>query len=385
MVIEKTSVVLVCGWDGPVARTARSLLRAGTAVVRLDLAHVREGVVRRTVTTVDTEHESVLELAHGCVSCTVREGLLPLLRLLSQRSNVDRIVVQLDPELEPEAVIWAIRHVVVAGINGRVDGPASLDVVVETVVACLDADTWLTDATGDDALDDDRTVAQIVVGQVAGADVIVAGEPSFPTVAVLARLAPEAVVSSTLPASLPIGRHANFDAHAPLLRGEPPLDADHGVELVEFTAARPFHPERLHDAVDVLLDGVVTARGRMWVATQPEHALWLESAGGGLRVASAGRWLAAMTPQEQDRQPSERRALAALHWDSRFGDRHTSMVVLVHTADPDDIHRALTRALLTDHEMSEPWDWHDPFGGYHEDPCETTGLTLSEKGHKNEE
>jgi G3E family GTPase len=50
--------------------------------------------------------------------------------------------------------------------------------------------------------------------------------------------------------------------------------------LVEFTATRPFHPERFHEAIDVLLEGVVTARGRIWLATQPDEALWLESAGG---------------------------------------------------------------------------------------------------------
>ena len=47
----------------------------------------------------------------------------------------------------------------------------------------------------------------------------------------------------------------------------------------------------------VLLEGVVYSRGRVWVATQPGEALWLESAGGGLRVASADTWLAAMTPE----------------------------------------------------------------------------------------
>ncbi|MGU3432109.1 ribosome hibernation factor-recruiting GTPase MRF [Actinomycetes bacterium M1A6_2h] len=379
MIIEKAELVLVCGWNGPVDRTARSMLRPGTAIVHLDLAHIGEGVVRRTVTTIDTERETVLELAHGCVSCTVREGLLPLLRALSQRSNVDRIVVRLAPELEPDAVMWAIDHVVVTGINGRVDGPASRDVATPTVVTCVDGDTWLMDATGDDALDDDRSVAQIVVGQVACADVVVVGEADEPTRAVLARLAPDAIVCSSLPARVPIGRHSGFDPHAPLLRGEPPLDVDHGVALVEFAAVRPFHPERLHEAIDVLLDGVVTTRGRVWVATQPDDALWLESAGGGLRVAGAGRWLAAMTVQEQEQQSPERRALTALQWDSQFGDRHTSLIVLVHTADPDEIRRALSWALLTDDEMSGPWNWHDPFGEYHEDPCETTGVTLTEK------
>ncbi len=163
------------------------------------------------------------------------------------------------------------------------------------------------------------------------------------------------------------------DAHSPLLRGQPPLGEDCGVRLLEFGARRPFHPQRLHEAIDVLLDGVVRARGRAWVATQPDTALLIESAGEGLRVAHAGPWLAAMTPEQQQRVSGERRAMAALRWDDTYGDRDTSMVILTHDADPDEIRRALEWALLTDEEFADPaaWPtWDDPFGDYHEDPCD---------------
>ncbi|WP_037110616.1 GTP-binding protein, partial [Rhodococcoides fascians] len=190
--------------------------------------------------------------------------------------------------------------------------------------------------------------------------------------------------ADALVAAVPLGarRGAVTDAHSPLLRGEPPLTADCGVTLVEFSATRPFHPERLHEAIDVLLDGVVTARGRAWVATQPDEALWIESAGGGLRVASAGKWLAAMTPEEQDGVDTSRRAMAALRWNDEFGDRDTSLVVLVHAADPSEIDRTLQWALVSDDEMTDrqAWaEWNDPFGQWHEDPCETTESPYSEQ------
>ena len=58
------------------------------------------------------------------------------------------------------------------------------------------------------------------------------------------------------------------------------------------TARRPFHPERLHTAMDVLLDGVVRTRSRIGLATRPDAVLWLESAGGGLQVGCyTGDWL----------------------------------------------------------------------------------------------
>lgn len=395
----RTPLIVVSGLHGPTDRAARALLRPGTVVVHHDLGHIDEAVVRRTVTTVDGEQLDVLELAHGCISCTLREDLLPLLRRLHTRSSVDRIVLHLDPQLEPEALCWAVEHVVVAGVVGQIDGPAARDVRVEAVVTCLDAQTWLDDATGDVDLrpgtGDDRTVAQVVVGQVEFADALVVapgadGWQQARLHAVLSRLAPGAPITWTdepdvdalLGLVPPTARRGSVDdAHAPLLRGQPPLGEDCGVRLLEFAAGRPFHPQRLHEAIDVLLDGVVRARGRAWVATQPGNALLLESAGGGLRVAHAGPWLASMTPEQQERVPASRRAMAALRWDETHGDRDSSLVVLVHDADPDEILGALRAALLTDAEFADPdsWPtWDDPFGDYHRDPCEDLELGLRE-------
>jgi hypothetical protein len=124
--------------------------------------------------------------------------------------------------------------------------------------------------------------------------------------------------------------------------------------MVEFHARRPFHPQRLHDAIDLLLDGVIRSRGRLWLANRSDQAMWLESAGGGLRVSSAGKWVAAMSASEAAYIDPERRAFANLLWDDDFGDRHTSMTVLVRGTQPAEIPRAIRRALLTDDESAEP-------------------------------
>lgn len=400
----RTPLVLVSGWCGPVHETARSFLGdAGTVVISHDLAELEQGVVRRTVATgtaaAPVETTEILELAHGCVSCTLRYDLLPMLRRLHARSSVHRVVLELDPALEPEAVCWALEHVPVVGVVGQIDGPAARDVRVAGVVTCLSADAWWDAVTGDEDLDDDRTVAQVAVGQVAFADALVVDDGAWDPWsihrirAVLARLAPGAPVSSVAdgPALLPrIGadaRRGRVDgAHSPLLRGRPPLDEDHGVALVEFAARRPFHPGRLHEAIDVLLDGVVAARGRLWLATRPDVALWLESAGGGLRVAAADRWLADMTDDEMSEVDPERRALAALRWDARFGDRDTSIVVLTHDVEPEEITAALHWALLTERELVDEasWPtWDDPFGEFHTDPCAEAPLGVFEKNGEN--
>lgn len=409
--------MVVAGFSGQaaagVARLAATLRAApGTVTIRHDLSALGEGIVHRTVRIGEQETSTVLELAHGCVSCTLRIDLLPLLCTLAARDSVNRIVLELDPAFEAEAVCQAIEQVVITGVLGRVDGPAGREVRVEAVLTCLDAQTWLADATSEDTLaerglatvDDDRTVAQVAVGQVDFADAVVAldntgdADDQARLAAVLSRLVPEAPVAwvrdmaqldvealiARIPADSRRGRI--FDAHAPLLRGQPPLGTEYGVALVEFAASRPFHPTRLHEALDVLFDGVVTARGRMWLATQPNEVVWLESAGGGLRVGGAGPWLAAMSPSELEQADPTRRAMAALRWDEQFGDRDISLVVLAHDADPAEIRQALHWALVEDDELrlverapERVAQWEDPFGEWHADPCESgepTGLPV---------
>ena len=383
----RTPVVLLCG-QGATDDVARELQSSpGTVLVR----HAFDGhvVVRSVATGTDTS-EWALELAHGCVSCTVRDDLLVLLRRLHRRSDVRRIVVVLMAWLEPEPVCWAIENIEVQVGPGYIDGPAARDVRIDGVVTCIDTAAWLPESLGEDELDDGRTVAQVVVGQAELADVLVLTEPESTTLAVLRRLSPTARITTgpervelALSHLEPNSRRGRpVDPHDPLLTGEPPLDRDGEVGIVEFVARRPFHPVRLHEALDVLLDGVVRARGRAWLASQPDDVVYLESAGGGLRVSHAGRWLAAMDHHERAYADPQRLALAAVGWDERFGDRHISLTAIVCGARPDDIVATLRDALLTDDELEADWtEYPDPFGDWHEEPCETPVEETANPGH----
>ncbi|MET0898382.1 MAG: GTP-binding protein [Mycobacterium sp.] len=386
----RTPVVLIAG-QGDTDATAEVLLRQpGTLVIK----HRFDGhIVQRTLTTVQhgvaTDADAALELAHGCISCTVRTDLLVLLRTLSRRNDVSRLVVHLPAGMEPEPVCFAINRVPVRVGPGYLDGPAARDVRIEAVVVCIDADGWLSQALGDEELPDGRTEAQVAVCPAEFADVLVVSSPEPMVLAVLRRLAPRSRITvgadrveTALAHVEPDSRGGRSDhAHGPLLAGQPPLDADGPVKVVEFGARRPFHPGRLHDALDLLVDGVVRTRGRLWLANRGEHVMYLESAGGGLRVTNAGKWLAAMTSSEVAYVDPERRAMADLMWEYRYGDRHTSMAILVCGADPSEIRAALQGALLTDDEMNRPNGWRsydDPFGDWHIEPCEDTAELIAD-------
>lgn len=384
--MTRPELLVLTGLHAPGVEAVVGRIRAldpSAAVLHHDLRGIASGRVHRRLRHRDRDERAVLELAHGCLSCTLREDLLPQLVRLAGPGGARRIVLHLDAGLEPEPVCWSLLHVLVDGapVGDRVD--------LRGVITCLDAGTWLDDATGDAELaergfaalpEDERTLAQVAVGQAEFADVVVHTGTADAwqlarTDAVLARLAPAAlrlrlsdlddrVLLADLPPAAHRGRPA--DVHAPLLRGEPPLDRDCGVQLAVFTARRPFHPERLHEAMDVLLDGVVRARGRIWLATRPDDVLWLESAGGGLQLGHAGEWLAVGDAAAWADAGPERRALASLGWDPRFGDRAQDLVVLAHDADPAEVEARLTAALLTDAEVAageEAWRrLPDPFG-----------------------
>ncbi|OAN42563.1 ribosome hibernation factor-recruiting GTPase MRF [Mycolicibacterium iranicum] len=377
----RTPLVVVAG-QVMTEQVCNALLdESGTLVVR----HRFDGQVVVRSVTINRESgphtsEWPIELVNCCLDCTIRDDLLILLRRLHRREDVDRIVVHLPPWQEPEPLCWAINSVDVHVGPGYVDGPAGRDVQIDAVVTTVNAADWLPDALSADTLeDDDRTVAQIVVGQAEFADVLVLSAAEPTTEAVLRRLTPRARVvfgapecAATLPRLAPDSRRGrDHDPHGPLLAGQPPLDADGEVQILEFYADRPFHPMRLHLAIEDLLDGVVRIRGRVWLASQNDTVVWIESAGGGLQVGQAGTWLAAA---EADDDPDpDRVALARLRWDERSGDRHIALTALLCGADPLTVKDALTGALLTDAEWSRPHEWRDyddPFGDWHEDPCD---------------
>ena len=124
----RTPVVLVAG-QGAGTDVADVLIRTpGTAVV----GYAAEGhvVIRRVSGMRDTKlviTQWPLEITNCCVTCTIRNDLLILLRQLHRRSDVHRIVVHLMEWLDPEAICTAINDTPVQLGPGYIDGPAGRD------------------------------------------------------------------------------------------------------------------------------------------------------------------------------------------------------------------------------------------------------------------
>lgn len=393
----RPSLTVLSGfWRSATYAVARALLVADPALllVQHDLADLTAGTVHRVVrdSTGVLEDERIT-LAHGCVSCTLREDVLPTLARLA-RAQPDRDLLLMLPEVvEPEAVAAVCAHCLV-------DGAPITDLLqIDSYVTVVDAEHLLDGLISTDDLkhlgiaaadNDDRALADVIVRQIEYADTIVlwgqSREGMYDTSrlsVLLERMAPWATqvrVNGDLVDTAALTRQLRGTLrHRPetpgiLTRGlegytlgvhEPHPDC--GIVSVVFRARRPFHPQRLHDVLEDINDEVVRSRGHLWLASQPDTVIAWDFAGGGLSLGSLGRWLAALPDPYWDDVSDHRRLAAALDWDPYYGDRNQHLVFIGLDLDPAALGRTLTRCLLTDGELadgSDTWrSYNDPFTG----------------------
>lgn len=84
----------------------------------------------------------------------------------------------------------------------------------------------------------------------------------------------------------------------------------------------------------------------------------LNVAGRSIRVAPAGRWVAALPAEERVEQFETHPELAE-EWDDEWGDRGTRLVVIGTEMDHESIRDRLERCLLTAEEMEADWEAFD--------------------------
>lgn len=393
----RPSLTVLSGfWPAATFAAARALLAADTSLllIRHDLAEIRDGVVRRVIRTgTGIVEDERVELRHGCVSCTLREDVLPTLVRLT-RTHPDRDLVLMLPEaVEPETVAAAAAHCLVNGV------PITDLIRVDSYVTVLDAEHLLdglasTDdliALGIQAADNDhRALADVVVRQIEYADTLVLwgqsrdGEFDTGRISVLLqRMAPWAthlrVDGDLVDAGMLTRQLRHTHRHRPeipgvLARGLQgyPLGAhepepDCGVVSAVFRARRPFHPQRLHDVLEEVNAEVIRSRGHLWLASQADTVIAWEFAGGGLAMGSLGHWLVSLPEDRWDHVEDQRRLAAAMDWDPYYGDRHQHLVFIGLDIDPVELHQTLAGCLLTDAELADGEDtWRtypDPFAG----------------------
>ncbi|GAA4015169.1 CobW family GTP-binding protein [Streptomyces plumbiresistens] len=360
------SVVIVGGLHADARRAAVARLLAdvpGSVVLHHDLATAAAGTVVRTIrdaTGIIDAGEA--PLVNDCACCALREDLVPELRRLAEVGATHLAVVELWDSVEPKAMA----EVVTAG-----------GLTVTGVITAVDPALVLPYlANGDDLADgglaaaatDQRTVADTFARQLEYAPVLALAdspEADDEDRELLAQLHPTA-------RQVPIGHGdlagarpelaraalAGFDVEAAAAAQHPacallPAEADaHGVSTLVWRRHRPFHPERLYEALEDITCAAARSRGRFWLADKPDALLHWDAAGGALCVESAGPWLASLPDAAWEMVPPVRRAAAALDWHPEHGDCCQHLVFTSPGLDRDGLESLLESCLLTDTEYA---------------------------------
>ena len=290
-------ITVISGLDRLATYSAGRGLVAGDPHARL-VSHcidqISVGLVSRTIEAGDgSVAAQLIELAHGCVSCTLRGDVLPTLRALAADPGVDRAVLVLPEAVEPIGFLDSFHRV-----TDEARRTASDVCFVVAVVAMVDSPRLMGRLTSGDTLAehglavdswDDRQVAEVLVGQIETADVIVAPGATNQQRSVLRLLNPEA----SLPERLPSHIDTVFDFVRTSRRTLATSLANHSQDCresdawrVQWRTDRPLHPLRLLTALEQVGDVSLRGRGYLHLATNPATGVEWDSAGRQLRLGA---------------------------------------------------------------------------------------------------
>ncbi|GIH22280.1 cobalamin biosynthesis protein CobW [Acrocarpospora phusangensis] len=365
-----TPVVLVAGLHTPArSATVNRLLAAhpGAIAVHHDLREVTSGRIEREVRDSSGIHDlTQVRLAHACVTCTIREDLLP--QLIRHADTASLLIVDLWDSVEPRSVAEALDEAPeILRLTGVLTALHTEHLPIDIARGERLAETGQAGAAGDR-----RYLAEVLARQIEYATALILHNGDREDIelarALLSHLAPVTpVFTDSLPAVTGPALHTRELAE----RVDPataqlPCDARTGeVTTVVWHRLRPLHPARLFAAMGDLIAGSVRSRGRFWLATRHDRLLAWDSVAGAMSVADAGPWLAALPETSWDQISPARRVAAALDWTDPLGDRVQHLVFTGPDLDRDRIHTLLDSCLLTPAEAvsgSHTWShYEDPF------------------------
>ncbi|UUN29748.1 GTP-binding protein [Streptomyces sp. FIT100] len=361
-------VVIVAGLHSDARKEAvEQLLRTvpGSIALHHDLSTAADGTVRRTLRDAAGEMSSgETPLVNDCACCALREDLVPELARLAASGLTRLAVVELWDSVEPKAMA----EVVVAHGGDALELTNVITAVDPALVLpCLGNGDDLADAGLAAAATDQRTVGDTWARQLEYAPVLAlvdSADADDADRALLAQLHPTARQVGTGAAELARLAFAGFDVETAAAAQHPscallPQEADEaGVATLVWHRRRPFHPERLYEALEDLTCAAARSRGRFWLADRPDTLLAWDAAGGALCVENAGPWLASLPDAAWEMVPAMRRAAAALDWHPDHGDCCQHLVFTSPGLDRDGLAQLLDSCLLTDAEYAsgrEAW------------------------------
>ncbi|WP_329124850.1 CobW family GTP-binding protein [Streptomyces sp. NBC_01353] len=337
----------------------------GSVALHHDLSTAAQGTVQRLVRDTSGElSRGEAPLVNDCACCALREDLVPELERLAGSGLTRLAVVELWDSVEPKAMAEVI----------AAHGADTLDLT--GVITAVDPALVLPYlVNGDDLADaglaaattDRRTIGDTWARQLEYAPVLAlvdSEEADDEDRALLAQLHPTALRVPAASGELAQAAFVGFNVESAAAAQHPacallPQEAEEaGVTTFVWHRRRPFHPERLYEALEALCCAAARSRGRFWLADRPDTLLAWDAAGGALCVENAGPWLASLPDAAWELVPPMRRAAASLDWHPEHGDCCQHLVFTSPGLDRHGLEHLLESCLLTDAEYAagpEAW------------------------------
>ncbi|GHD08581.1 cobalamin biosynthesis protein CobW [Tianweitania populi] len=172
-----------------------------------------DGEILKSCGVENCPDENIVELANGCICCTVADDFAPALdQILALEPKVDHILIETSGLALPKPLIQAFQwpaiknRVTVDGVVAVVDGPA----LAEGRVAS-DMDALQAQRAADESLDHDDPVEEVFDDQIACADLIVLSKSDLLDAEAVSRA--EARIAGHLPRAVKIvpSAHGQID------------------------------------------------------------------------------------------------------------------------------------------------------------------------------
>ncbi|MBN8731286.1 MAG: zinc metallochaperone GTPase ZigA [Acidobacteria bacterium] len=348
--------------------------------VNIDAQLVREGGA-----SLDRVHEKLVEMSNGCICCTLREDLLVEVSRLAREGRFDYLLIESTGISEPLPVAMTFSFEDETGqCLGQV---ARLDTMVTVVDAAKFLDDFVESANLSDrergvGEEDDRTISDLLSDQVEFADVIVVNKTDLVAAedlgrlkALLRRLNPGARILEARHGAVPLWEVMGtglFDMDKASqsagwmqeLNGHHvPESEEYGISSFVYRARRPFHPKKLAEWLEHQPEGVLRAKGFLWLASRPAIVGVFSLAGIAVSIEPGGFWYACVDRAEWPQDEEAVQEIRSL-WDEKVGDRRQEIVFIGTGLDRAAMTAALDACLLTAEELEQPvevWEALDDY------------------------
>jgi G3E family GTPase len=344
----------------------REGLRVAVIVNDMSEVNIDASLVERSAenagAAISRTEEKMVEMSNGCICCTLREDLLLEVRKLAAEGRFDYLLIESTGIGEPLPVAATFDF-------EDEEGESLNDVArIDTMVTVVDAFNLLADHSSTDLLsqrgevagdEDNRTLAALLTEQIEFADVVVINKIDKvdaarrdEVTAVVKALNPVAQIVFADHGRLPLRsilgtglfdmeRASAMPGWARELEGKhTPESEAYGIESFVLRSTEPLHPWRFSTFMDMPLNGLIRAKGYVWLASRPQWVVSYSRAGNTATHEPVGRWWASAPRDRWPASGSPQRQAIDARWKEPWGDRLNEVVFIGRNMDRAAIERA---------------------------------------------